>query len=121
MFLLGMFWKRTLGAAAVTGFISGFVLFVFLNEFVLQIFGAEIWIYTVYTNKNGAYEILFQICMGLAFAFTLLLMIIISLFGPKVKPKAFRSERSMFKVELSILVLIVVTFLLVTVAYVRFW
>ena len=33
MFLLGMFWKRTTGAAAVGGLIAGFVLCVFFNEY----------------------------------------------------------------------------------------
>ncbi|MNV53772.1 hypothetical protein D3C71_1459310 [compost metagenome] len=59
--------------------------------------------------------------MGLAFAFTLALMIGVSLFGPKENPKAFVLDKKMFKVEPSILVLIVVTLLLVTAIYVRFW
>src|SRR5688572_8952931 len=33
MFILGMFWKRTTGAAAIAGVITGFVLSVFFNEF----------------------------------------------------------------------------------------
>jgi len=121
MFLLGMFWKRTTGAAAIAGLIAGFVLSVFFNEFATKVFGPETWIYTAYMNRNGEYEIPFQICMGLAFAFTMLLMIAISLFGPKVNPKAFHLDRGMFKVEPSILVMIVITLLLVTAIYVRFW
>src|SRR5690606_856735 len=121
MFLLGMFWKRTTGPAAIAGLITGFVLSVFFNEFAVNVFGPETWIYTAYLNKFGVYEIPFQICMGLAFAFTMLVMVGISLFGPKVNPKAFELDRKMFKVEPSILVMIVITLLLVTAIYVRFW
>ena len=121
MFLLGMFWKRTTGPAAIAGLITGFVLSVFFNEFAVQVFGPETWLYTAYLNKFGVYEIPFQICMGLAFAFTMLVMVGISLFGPKVNPKAFELDKKMFKVEPSILVMIVITLLLVTAIYVRFW
>ncbi|MBD1427596.1 sodium:solute symporter family transporter [Sphingobacterium arenae] len=121
MFLLGMFWKRTTGPAAIAGLITGFVLSVFFNEFAVDVFGPETWIYTAYLNKFGVYEIPFQICMGLAFAFTMLVMVGISLFGPKVNPKAFELDTKMFKVEPSILVMIVITILLVTAIYVRFW
>lgn len=121
MFLLGMFWKRTTGAAAITGLITGFVLSVFFNEFAPRVFGPETWIYTAYLNKSGVYEIPFQICMGLAFAFTMVLMIAVSLLGPKINPKAFQLDKTMFRVEPSILVLIVITLLLVTALYVRFW
>lgn len=121
MFLLGMFWKRTTGPAAIAGLITGFVLSVFFNEFAVKVFGPETWIYTAYINKFGVYEIPFQICMGLAFAFTMMVMIGISLFGPKVNPKAFELDKKMFKVEPSILVMIVITLLLVTAIYVRFW
>ena len=41
MFLLGMFWKRTTGAAAVGGLITGFVLCVFFNEYAPQVLGHE--------------------------------------------------------------------------------
>src|SRR5690606_10090696 len=56
MFLLGMFWKRTTGAAAITGLITGFGLSVFFNEFATKVFGPETWIYTAYINKSGEYE-----------------------------------------------------------------
>lgn len=121
MFLLGMFWKRTTGAAAITGLITGFALSVFFNEFAVKILGPETWLYTAFPNKAGVYEIPFQICMGLAFVFTMVAMVGVSLLGPKVNPKAFVLDKSMFKVEPSVLALIVVTLLLVTAIYVRFW
>ena len=36
MFILGMFWKRTTGAAAIAGVITGFLLSVLFNEFAPQ-------------------------------------------------------------------------------------
>src|SRR5690606_40339062 len=45
------------------------------NEFAVDVFGPETWLYTAYLNKFGVYEIPFQICMGLAFAFTMLVMV----------------------------------------------
>src|ERR1700755_2700134 len=38
MFILGMFWKRTTGAAALAGIITGFALSVFFNEFATSVF-----------------------------------------------------------------------------------
>ena len=121
MFLLGMFWKRTTGGAAVAGLLAGFFLSVFFNEFAPAIFGAETWFYTAYTNSNGNLEIPFLICMGLAFGFTVVLMVLISLFGPKINPKAFEIDSKMFKVEPSVLILIIITLLLVGALYVKFW
>jgi len=48
-------------------------------------------------------------------------MVAISLAGPKVNPKAFDIPKAMFKVDKSTLALIVVTLLLLTILYVRFW
>jgi len=121
MFLLGMFWKRTTGAAALVGVIVGFVLSVFFNELAPKIFGHDTWFYTAYLNSEGKYEIPFHICMGLAFMFTMIIMILISLRGPKVNPKAFVLDKSMFKVSPGVLAMIVVTLLIISALYVRFW
>ncbi|MET0300705.1 MAG: sodium/solute symporter, partial [Flavitalea sp.] len=48
MFLLGMFWKRTTGAAAIAGLITGFGLSVFFNEFAPAVLGKETFLYTAY-------------------------------------------------------------------------
>lgn len=88
MFILGMFWKRTTGAAAIVGVITGFVLSVFFNEFAPQVLGNHTLLYTAYPNGKGGYEIPFHICMGLSFLFTMIVMIAISMGGPKVNPKA---------------------------------
>ncbi|WP_432713597.1 sodium:solute symporter family transporter [Pedobacter sp.] len=121
MFFLGMFWKRTTGLAAIVGVIAGFLLSVFFNEMAPALLGHENFLYTAYPNGNGGYEIPFHICMGLSFAFTMILMIAISFGGPKVNPKAFELDADMFKVKPSTLVLIIITLLMIAALYVKFW
>lgn len=128
MFLLGMFWKRTTGTAALVGVILGFVLAIFFNSFAIGIFGKETWLYTAFTYEkleNGVVhtitEIPFLINMGWSFFITIIVMVLISLAGPKVNPKAFAIDSKMFRVDARTMVLIVVTLLLLTALYVRFW
>jgi len=121
MFFLGMFWKRTTGTAAVAGLLTGFILSVVFNNYAPAWFGNDTLLYTAYPNGKGEYEIPFLICMGLAFMFTMLVMIVLSLFGPKENPKAFVLDKSMFRVSNSTLVLIIFTMLVITALYVRFW
>jgi SSS family solute:Na+ symporter len=121
IFLLGMFWKRTTGAAAVTGIIAGFLLSVMFNEFAPAWFGPDTIFYTAYKNASGVYEIPFHICMGLSFGFTMLIMIVMSFAGPKINPKAFVLDKAMFKVEPGTLAMIVITLLVISLLYVRFW
>jgi SSS family solute:Na+ symporter len=121
MFILGMFWKRTTGAAAVAGVIVGFALSVLFNVYAPAWFGPETLLYTAYRNGDGNYEIPFHICMGLAFFFTMVVMILMSLAGPKVNPRAFELPKGMFKLEPGALAMIVVTLLIISLLYVRFW
>ncbi|MBC7846710.1 MAG: sodium/sugar symporter [Flavobacterium sp.] len=121
MFILGMFWKRTTGTAAIVGVISGFVLSVFFNEFAPAILGNETLLYTAWPNGNGGYEIPFHICMGLSFFFTMLLMIGVSFAGPKVNPKAFELDTEMFKIKPQTTVMIVITLLIIAALYIKFW
>ncbi|GAO42458.1 sodium:solute symporter family transporter [Flavihumibacter petaseus] len=122
VFILGMFWKRTTGAAAVVGILLGFALSVFFNEFAPLLFGNETWLYTAYYNSDAkAYQIPFLICMGFAFFFTVPVMVAMSLTGPKINPKAFDHEPGMFKVKPTTLVQIVVTLLILMALYVKFW
>ncbi|GAA4920918.1 sodium:solute symporter family transporter [Mucilaginibacter defluvii] len=121
MFLLGMFWKRTTGAAAIAGILTGFGMSVLFNNYAPKLFGNETFLYTAYPKGDGTYEIPFLICMGLSFLFTMIVMVLISLRGPKVNPKAFVLDTSMFKVAPSTLALIVLTLLMITALYVRFW
>ncbi|MFN4285473.1 MAG: sodium:solute symporter family transporter [Lacibacter sp.] len=121
MFLLGMFWKRTTGTAAVAGLIAGFVLAIFFNNFAVSVFGPETLLYTAYKNSNGIYEIPFLINMGWTFFFTMAIMIAISLLGPKVNPKAFVLDKHMFQVSREILAMIVIIILILAALYAKFW
>ncbi|MDQ2753200.1 MAG: sodium/solute symporter [Bacteroidota bacterium] len=121
IFLLGFFWKRTTGAAAVVGVITGFLLSIVFNVYAPTWFGPDTLLYTAYKNSAGEYEIPFHICMGLAFAFTVILMVIMSLAGPKINPKAFVIDKDMFKLRPGTIAMIVVTLLIISLLYVRFW
>ena len=121
MFFLGMFWKRTTGTAAVAGLLTGFILSVAFNNYVPGWFGNETLLYTAYPDGKGGYEIPFLISMGWAFFFTMVVMIGLSLAGPKINPKAFELDKTMFRVSSSTLALIIITLLIITLLYVRFW
>ena len=121
MFILGMFWKRTTGTAAIAGLLTGFILCVFLNEFAPAVFGNETILYTAYHNGKGGYEIPFLIAMGLSFMFTIIVMVALSLAGPKINPKAFELDKTMFKLSPNIIVMIVVILLILMALYVKFW
>lgn len=121
MFFLGMFWKRTTGLAAIVGVIAGFLFSVFFNEFAPSLLGNENFLYTAYANGKGGYEIPFHICMGLSFLFTMIIMVAISLGGPKINPKAFELDKSMFKLKPQTILLIVLTLLLISALYIKFW
>ena len=121
MFMLGFFWKRTTGAAAMTGLITGFLLAIFFNSYAIPLFGTDNIMYTAYLNKSGVYEIPFLINMGWSFVLTIIIMVIVSMAGPKVNPKAFEIDASMFKVSKSTLVLIVIILMLLSALYVKFW
>ncbi len=121
MFLLGMFWKRTTGAAAIAGVITGFLLSVIFNVYAPEWFGNETWLYTAYKNSKGIYEIPFLLCMGYSFFFTVALMVVMSLAGPKINPKAFNLDRSMFRLQPSTLALVIVVLIIFSLLYIRFW
>lgn len=121
MFILGMFWKRTTGAAAVAGLITGFVMAIFFNSFAVNVFGHETLMYTAFKNNDGVYEIPFLINMGWAFFITMAVMIAISLTRPKVNPKAFELDKEMFKLKPAVIAMIVFTLLILTALYVKFW
>ena len=121
MFILGFFWKRTTGTAAMVGLITGFALSIFFNNYAVGLLGHENIMFTAYLNKNGLYEIPFLINMGWSFVITVATMVAISLAGPKVNPKAFDIDASMFKVSKSTLILIVITLMILSALYVKFW
>jgi solute:Na+ symporter, SSS family len=121
LFLLGMFWKRTTGAAAIVGLIAGPIIVVIFNNFAPAWFGNETLLYTAYDTGGGKFEIPFLVNMGWSFALTVLLMVAISLAGPKHNPKAFVIDGSMFKLKPSTIALITMVVMLVVALYARFW
>jgi solute:Na+ symporter, SSS family len=121
MFILGFFWKRTTATAALVGMILGFLLAIFFNSYAVNLFGNDNFMYTAYLNKEGIYEIPFLINMGWSFFITVAVMVAISLGGPKVNAKAFEIDSTMFKVNGSTLALIVITLLLLSMLYIKFW
>ncbi|MBS1669234.1 MAG: sodium/solute symporter [Bacteroidetes bacterium] len=121
MFILGMFWKRTTGAAAIAGLITGFVMAVVFNEFAASWFGHETLLYTAFINSKGVYEIPFMVCMGWSFVFTVLVMIAFSLGGPKINKNAFELDAKMFKLSPSNIFLIIIILLVLMGLYVKFW
>ena len=128
MFILGMFWKRTTGAAAIAGVITGFVLSVVFNIYAPEWFGHETWLYTSYPTTetiggvaHKVWRIPFLLCMGFSFFFTVALMVAMSLSGPKINPKAFELDKSMFKLSPAVLTLIITILLILSLIYLRFW
>jgi solute:Na+ symporter, SSS family len=121
MFLLGMFWKRTTGTAAVAGVLAGFLLSVMFNNYAPAWFGHETLLYTAFRNTAGIYEIPFLINMGWSFFFTVLIMVLISLFGPKINPKAFDIDSSMFKLKPATIALITMIVMVLIALYAKFW
>ena len=121
MFLLGMFWKRTTGTAAIAGLLTGFLLAIFFNNYAVSVLGHENILYTAFPNGKGGYEIPFLINMGWSFFFTLLVMISISLAASKESPKAFILDKEMFKVKPVHLIMITAILLILTALYAKFW
>jgi SSS family solute:Na+ symporter len=127
VFMLGMFWKRTTGSAAIVGVVLGFVLSIFFNDVAPYLGYSETPLYTVYDSGKVAddgsriLEIPYLICMGWAFAFTVLAMVLISFFGPKDNPNAFEVDASMFKVSPITGMLIAALLMILAGLYIRFW
>ena len=121
MFLLGMFWNRTSGTAAIAGLLTGFALSVFFNSFAVGVFGTDTLLYTAYLNANGVYEIPFQINVGWSFIFTVLVMVLISLAAGKISEKAFILERSMFRIAPVHKVMSILILLILIAIYAKFW
>jgi SSS family solute:Na+ symporter len=121
MFILGFFWKRTTGTAAIAGLISGFLFSLFFMNYAPAILGNETFMYTAFKNSEGHYEIPFLINMGWSFFLAVAVMVGISLLGPKDNPKGLAIDSSMFKIQPLHTVLIVIIILLITLIYAKFW
>src|SRR5204863_2981673 len=57
MFILGFFWKRTTGTAALVGLILGFALAIFFNNYAVALFGKETLLYTAYEYQKLEKEV----------------------------------------------------------------
>lgn len=121
LFILGMFWKRTTSTAAIAGLMSGLLIVIVFNNFAPAWFGNETWLYTAYVNGAGQYEIPFMVNMGWSFVLTVFIMVLVSLAGPKVNPKSFELDSSMFKLKPSTIVLITMIIMVVVALYTKFW
>lgn len=128
LFILGMFWKRTTGAAAIVGVILGFALAIFFNNYAVEVLGRETWMYTAYEYQKmeggelkTLVEIPFLINMGWSFFITVAVMVLMSLAGPKINPKAFALDKTMFKLQPSALIMVVIILLILSLLYARFW
>lgn len=121
LFLLGMFWKRTTAGAAIVGLLAGLLLVIVFNNYAPAWFGHETLLYTAYPVGEGRYEIPFMVNMGWSFVFTVLLMVGVSLAGPKVNPRAFAIDSTMFRLKPSTVVLITMILLMILALYVKFW
>jgi len=53
--------------------------------------------------------------------FTVIVMVAMSLAGPKINPKAFELDKTMFKLSPNLVVMIVVILLILMALYVKFW
>jgi solute:Na+ symporter, SSS family len=121
MFTLGMFWKRTTGAAAVAGLITGFLVTVFFSNFAVGVLGHETLLYTAFINGEGVYEIPFLVYMGWSFLFTVLIMVAVSMSGPKINPKAFLLDREMFRLKPSAAAMVTALLIILAALYAKFW
>lgn len=121
IFILGFFWKRTTGTAAIVGILAGFGFALLFNNFAPALFGPETIMYTAFPNGKGGYEIPFLVAMGWSFFLTVGLMVLVSLAGPKINPKAFQIDASMFKLSNTSIAMIVAILVLFSMLYVRFW
>lgn len=122
VFLLGFFWKRTTAKAAIAGIIGGVALMVLFDKF-LPGWYQETPLYTAFANAQGVYEIPFLVSMGWVFFFTIVLMVIISLFDKQGRQQvnALEVDSTMFKVSPSILTMIIVILGILLALYIRFW
>jgi SSS family solute:Na+ symporter len=110
------------------GIISGFLFSIFFNSYAVSILGKETILYTAfeYQKLDGGIvktitEIPFLISMGWSFFFTVAIMGVVSLAGPKVNEKAFIFEKGMFKLDPRSIIMIVVALMILSALYAKFW
>lgn len=128
IFLLGMFWKRTNSAAALSAALLTIPLSVVL-KFIPKVwdmrFLASIGFSSPVTQAGGniVYEIPFLDRMLIVFVVLLLLMIVISLLDPKTKnaPRIIEVDKTMFRTSPSFVVGSVLIVGILSALYIAFW
>lgn len=128
IFLLGMFWKRTNSAAALTAAVLTIPLSVVLKYIpkVLDLhFLASSGFSSPVAQSDGTilYEIPFLDRMTIVFVSLSLLMIIISLLDPKTKnaQRIIEVDKSMFKTSPSFIAISIVIMGVLAALYTAFW
>ncbi len=106
IFLLGLFWKRTTSAAAVTSAVLTIPLSVFF-KFLPEMTGIEP---IPFLNRMMW---VFLICMAL--------MIAVSLIWPKGENKTIEANRAMYKVSTSFIICSVIILGILSALYIVFW
>ena len=102
-------------------FLSVLFFPIIFNNYAPVWFGNETVLYTAYQVREGKFEIPFMVNMGWSFVFTVLIMVFVSLAGPKVNPKAFEIDESMFRLKPSTIAFITIIVLTIFALYVKFW
>ncbi|MBN8834356.1 MAG: sodium transporter [Niastella sp. SCN 39-18] len=123
VFLLGFFWKKTTSKAAIAGIIGGVGLAILFDKFLPGIAGHETLLYTAYPNAAGVFEIPFLIQMGWVFFFTVLLIMLVSIFDTKGQRKGnqMQTAADMYGLSANQWVMAITILLIVAVLYARFW
>lgn len=124
MFILGFFWKQTTSNAALFATIGGFLLslfFKFMPVFINLKFLAELGFSKM--NDQGVYEMPFLDRMGFVFLICVFGMIIISKIDKKrgIQSKGLSIEKSMFRLQPSLLAGVVLVVGIITALYTYFW
>ena len=86
-------------------------------------FGPNTWMYTAYPSGEGLYTIPFLVSMGWVFFINIFLMVVISLLDPRSKynPKGIEYDKGMFKVNSTMMAMIIIIVVIIGAIYVRFW
>jgi SSS family solute:Na+ symporter len=123
VFLLGFFWKKATSKAAITGIIVGVILSIVFDKFIVGLAGSETILYTAYSNGHGGFEIPYLIQMGWVFVFTMITIVLVSLFdksGQKHENDLIE-DNAKYTLSNANLAMVIIVLGLVAAMYIRFW
>src|SRR5258707_744297 len=123
IFILGFFWKRTTATAALVAAVLTFPLSIILKFLPkwMDLSSLSAIGFSKVSAESGLYEIPFLDRMGFVFLIVSMLMIIISLMGPKENEKGLEIDSSMFKPHGAFAVGAVIVFGILSALYIVFW